>query len=87
MADQKLTQLDAATTLADDDLVYVVDDVAGTPGSKKLTGANLKASFSGAYQPPGNYVESTDVTDIVELTQDAYDGLTPDPDTLYIVVG
>jgi len=49
MADQKLTQLDAATTLADDDLVYVVDDVAGTPGSKKLTGANLKASFSGAY--------------------------------------
>ena len=42
---------------------------------------------SGAYQPPGNYVESTDVTDIVELTQSAYDALTPDADTLYIIVG
>jgi len=42
MADQKLTALDAATTLGDADLVYVVDDVAGTPTSKKLTGSNLK---------------------------------------------
>jgi len=41
MADQKLTALDAATTLGDADLIYVVDDVAGTPASKKLTGANL----------------------------------------------
>ena len=44
MADQKLTALDAATTLGDADLVYVVDDVAGTATSKKLTGANLKAA-------------------------------------------
>ena len=46
MADQKLTALDAATTLGDADLVYVVDDVAGTPTSKKLTGANLKAALN-----------------------------------------
>ena len=45
MADQKLTALDAATTLGDADLIYVVDDVAGTPASKKLTGANLKGTL------------------------------------------
>ena len=45
MADQKLTALDAATTLGDADLIYVVDDVAGTPTSKKLTGSNLKGTL------------------------------------------
>ena len=78
MADQKLTALDAATTLGDADLVYVVDDVAGTPASKKLTGANL---FAGK-------VHSDDVTDIAVVTQAVYDALDPaDPDTLYIIVG
>ena len=78
MADQKLTALDAATTLGDADLVYVVDDVAGTPTSKKLTGADL---FAGK-------VQSADVTDIAVVTQAAYDALSPaDPDTLYVVVG
>ena len=77
MADQKLTQLDAATTLADDDLVYVVDDVAGTPGSKKLTGANLKASFSGAYVAPGDdaaTLGSDTATDGHVLTADGAGG-------------
>jgi len=78
MADQKLTALDAATTLGDADLIYVVDDVAGTPASKKLTGANL---FAGK-------VQSDDVTDIAVVTQAVYDALSPaDPDTLYVVVG
>jgi hypothetical protein len=43
MANQKTTALTALTTLADADLFYVVDDVAGTPTSKKLTAANLLA--------------------------------------------
>jgi len=32
-----------------------------------------------------NSVASSDVDDIVVLTQAAYDGLTPDPNTLYLI--
>ena len=77
MADQKLTALDAATTLGDADLIYVVDDVAGTPASKKLTGANL---FAGK-------VQSDDVTDIKTVSQAEYDALAPaDANTIYLVL-
>lgn len=43
MADAKLSGLTAITTVTTDDLFYVVDDPAGTPTSKKITAANLKA--------------------------------------------
>jgi hypothetical protein len=35
-----------------------------------------------------NFVESTDITDIVKLTQAQYDALSPGPDadTLYLIV-
>ena len=46
----------------------------------------LQSALDGK-QATGDYVESTDVTDIVVLTQAAYDALTPDADTLYVVVG
>lgn len=36
MADQKVTQLTALTAPAADDLLYIVDDVSGTPTGKKL---------------------------------------------------
>lgn len=42
MADQKLTDLTAATAVTADDLLYVVDDPAGTPTSKKATAAVLR---------------------------------------------
>lgn len=35
----------------------------------------------------GINVASTDVRTIVEVTQAAYDLLTPDPETLYVIVG
>jgi len=41
MSDKKITQLTAVTLLADTDLFVVVDDVAGTPTSKKLSAADL----------------------------------------------
>lgn len=41
MADQKISQLTADTTPTSDDLVVVVNDPAGTPGTKKVTLANL----------------------------------------------
>ena len=37
-----VTALSAMTTPTDDDVIYVVDDPAGTPVSNKLTMANLK---------------------------------------------
>jgi len=40
MADKKVTQLDALTSLSGDDLFMVVDDPAGTPVSKKITVTN-----------------------------------------------
>ena len=40
MADSKLTALTADATPTSDDLTYVVNDPAGTPGSKKVTLAN-----------------------------------------------
>jgi hypothetical protein len=42
MADQKITQLNALTTLTDDDLVVIVQDPGGTPETMKMTVANLK---------------------------------------------
>lgn len=63
MADSKITDLAALTTPATDDLLAIVDDVAGTPVTKKITLANLftlavsnvtvqvKTSGSGTYTP------------------------------------
>jgi hypothetical protein len=41
VADTKVTALSAITTAVDADILYVVDDVAGTATSKKITRANL----------------------------------------------
>jgi hypothetical protein len=42
MADKKITQLTALTTVSADDVLLIVDDPAGTPTSKKVTAENLK---------------------------------------------
>lgn len=41
MADSKVTGLSADATPTSDDLLYVVNDPSGTPGSKKSTAANV----------------------------------------------
>ena len=46
MADKKITQLDAVTSVTSDDLFLIVDDPAGTPTSKKVTAANVAASIA-----------------------------------------
>lgn len=46
MANQKLTQRPEATTLADNDLVHVVVDPAGTPTTKRITAANLRLAVA-----------------------------------------
>ena len=46
MADQKITELDELNATPDStDLVAIVDDVAGTPVTKKITIANLLSSL------------------------------------------
>ena len=77
----KISELAAAAALTGDEQVPVVQ----TGATVRTTIGDLLAS--GAYAPAGDYVESTDVTSIVKLTQAQYEGLDPaDPDTLYIVV-
>lgn len=77
MADVKVSALTAATTASDDDLLYVVDDPAGTPASKKITVANFITSIqgtgagdvaagnhthTGVYEPANaNLLETTDI--------------------------
>lgn len=45
MADKKITELTALTSLSNDDLLVVVDDPAGTAVTKKITASNLKAGL------------------------------------------
>jgi len=64
MADLKITELDAlGTTPNDADILAIVDDVVGTPLTKKVTVSNLLASKadSGA---------NSDITSITGLTTD-----------------
>jgi hypothetical protein len=44
MADKKITELTALTTLANEDLFVVVDDPSGTAVTKKITAATLLAA-------------------------------------------
>jgi len=48
MADKKITDLTALTSVAADDVMEIVDDVAGTPTSKKVTVQNLLDAPHGA---------------------------------------
>ena len=57
MADSTLINLDADATPTTDDLVYVVNAPAGTPGDKKVTLANLLKGMLGirSEPPSGGY--------------------------------
>jgi hypothetical protein len=49
MSDKKISQLTALTTPANDDLLPIVDDPAGSPITKKITWANIKAAIKSYY--------------------------------------
>ena len=45
MADTKVDDMGNITTPSDDDLLYLIDDPAGTPADGKITWANVKATL------------------------------------------
>lgn len=50
MTDTKLSALSALTTVGNDDVIYVVDDLAGTPASYRTTVKNLlRLAYGGIY--------------------------------------
>jgi hypothetical protein len=61
MSDKKITQLTALTSLAGADLFVVVDDVAGTPVSKKIAASDLANYISQASADSADIVLSTAV--------------------------
>lgn len=58
MADAKATALTALTALTGDDLLYAVDDVAGTPASRKVTAAVVR-EFTNMAQATGTDADTT----------------------------
>jgi hypothetical protein len=75
MADAKTTALTAETAPVDADLLYMIDDVAGTPTSKKVTFANAAAAAPFSSRYAGLPVFSTVLTSEVG-TSTSYAGLT-----------
>jgi hypothetical protein len=86
MADAKVTALNELLEAAGSDLVYIVDDPAGSPEGKKITLANLVASFleyGGLYTDDGIVTQSGITTTPEKLTLFANNGessanVTPD---------
>ena len=87
MADTKLTALTALASASSDDLLYIVDDPAGTPASKKITFANVQASITalGATQIGAGSVDNTEfsyLNGVTSAIQTQIDGKQPLDSTL-----
>ena len=78
MADVKLTALTALASASADDVMYIVDDPAGTPASKKITFSNVQGSISalGSTQIADGSVSNTEFQYINSLTSNAQTQLT-----------
>lgn len=81
MADTKLTALAELTTPADGDLLYIVDDPAGTPVSKKIQLANVLSLQFGQVYTTGGSGTQTPGTSYAKLTQFDSNGLSNGPIT------
>lgn len=64
MADKKITQLDTLASPTDTDLFLIVDDVSGTPTSKKLTALALSTYVEGNIVFPAGVEELDDLADV-----------------------
>jgi len=93
---KKVTDLSAITTVAAEDLIYIIDDPSGTPTGKKSTAkvfleSNVVANveFGGSVQAP--YLIATDTTTPANST-DVPSGypvgsIWSDGDYIYIITG
>jgi hypothetical protein len=68
MADQKLTEITAATALTTDDTFYSVNDPGGTPADKSVTGLIMARDLL----LPANGATSTTASGTVTLTDASY---------------
>jgi hypothetical protein len=75
MADKKITQLDALTSVAGPDLFLVVDDPSGTPTSKKVTAANILAYVQDGVVFPSSVEDLDDLGDVAAPSPSAGDVL------------
>lgn len=71
MADAKLTALDALAAPAGGDLLYIVDDPAGTPVSKKITVSDLFLGATPITVAGGTVAVSTPVFQAAQTWNDA----------------
>lgn len=74
MADQKITALDALTTPASGDLLAIVDDVVGTPVTKKITINNL--GLLDGWIPTGTFTYASADDPTYTFTVAAFDATT-----------
>lgn len=75
-------------SVADDDILLVQDVSNTTESPAGTTSGTTREGFLGSVLVDlTNPVQSTDVTSIVKLTQAAYDSLTPNAQTMYVIVG
>ena len=75
MADSKVADLTAITTLGGDELVYVVDDPSGTPVDRKITAKNLLHSSLVGFRVlnTADSVIATATTTYIAFTSEDFD--------------
>ena len=83
MADQKISQLDAKTTLADTDLIPIMDEEATPDQTKKITGAHFRDSLLTGYVDYGLSFEA-EVTTYTSATEFASTDLIGKGDGYFI---
>ncbi|MBY0540279.1 MAG: hypothetical protein K2P52_02550 [Campylobacterales bacterium] len=66
MADSKVTQLPSLTTPASEDLIYIIDNPAGTPASKKISLLTLFANIPSDANVTGD-ISATGDLDVKEI--------------------
>lgn len=82
MSDSTVSALTEITTLSGDELVYVVEDPAGTPLDRKVTATNLKA-YIGTFRGARVYRSAAQTLTTATVTAIAFDAESFDTNALH----